>query len=398
MFGSKPETQSNPCPDRALVLSGGGARAAYQVGVLKALADILPDADDPNARPPFSIICGTSAGAINAASLAAHSGSFKQSVLDLESVWTELSIDQVYASRTRDLLKGLGKIGLSLLHEGISRDNPLALLDSRPLEQLLSRAIQYRNIQKSIKAGRLKALSVTAMGYKTGESVSFFQGSEELKEWRRYRRKGQMARISRKHLMASSAIPAIFPTIKLGDEYYGDGALRQVAPISPAIHLGADQVFVVGVSSNRNPEHWGAQRTPAKHSPSMGQIAGHMLNSAFIDGLEGDIEHLERVNALVAKLPGKQLEVEGQILKSVGSFVVSPSLALDDIAGRKIADLPRGMRFCLRATGATAKGGGATAASYLLFAQSFIQKLIKLGYQDTMWEREAVLKFFTPPQ
>jgi len=373
----------------ALILSGGGARAAYQVGVLKALAEILPETQNN----PFPIICGTSAGAINALALAAHTGTFREAVHDLERIWANLDLSHVYKHGWLDLGRGMGKMGMSLFNEGMGRDKPLSFLDNSPLRELLGKAIQFDNIDQSIREGKLEAVCVTAMGYSSGESVSFFQGGPQLTDWRRYRRVGRSARLSVEHLLASSAIPTIFPTVKIGQEYYGDGALRQLAPISPALHLGADRVFVVGVSSNRNPLHWGKTRA-AKHSPSIGQVIGHLLNSAFVDSLEGDIERLDRVNELINLVPKDALEASGLPLRPVDSLVISPSQALDKIAGRNIRYLPKSMRFFLRSTGSTAHGGGATAASYLLFAKPFCDELISLGYQDTMWEIESIKTFF----
>lgn len=376
----------------ALVLSGGGARAAYQVGVLQAIADILPD----GVENPFPIICGTSAGAINAIALAAHPGNFRQAVHHLSALWLQLSVDQVYRHGWWDIGKSVGRLGLSLFNDGIGRHRPLSLLDNGPLWELLADKIDFSNIEKNINAKTLRAVSITAMGYTSGRSVSFFQGDAELTGWRRFRREGVAAPIRLEHLLASSAIPTIFPTVRINREYFGDGALRQLAPLSPALHLGADSLFVIGVSGNRNPKHWG-KRVPIRHSPSMAQIVGHLLNSAFIDALENDIEHMERLNRLLKLISPEQLEAEGIGLRPVQSLVVSPSKAVDAIAGRKVRYLPASVRYFLRATGATAKGGGATAASYLLFANPFITELIELGYQDTMWEASAIRQFFAEP-
>ena len=339
----------------ALILSGGGARAAYQVGVLQALADILPDLHNP-----FPIICGTSAGAINAASLAAHNGNFREAVLDLAGLWQNLEIEQVFRTGWTPLLKSLTHIGASLFNQGVSSGKPLALLDNAPLRELIQKAIPFDNIEKRLAAGHLTAVCVTAMGYNTGESVSFFQGASSLRGWRRYRRVGAPATLTVDHLMASSAIPTLFPTVQINREYFGDGAMRQIAPISPALHLGANRAFVIGVSSNRNPAHWGKQAMPAKHSPSMAQIIGQMLNSAFIDALEGDLEHLERINHLLS-LVDKDVHKEAVNLRRVDTLVISPSKPLDRLAGRKVRSLPSSLRFLMRSTGATIRGGGAAA-------------------------------------
>ncbi len=373
----------------ALILSGGGARAAYQVGVLKAVADILPE----GACNPFPIICGTSAGAINAVTLAAHEGCFRDAVAELEGIWRDLDPGNVYRYGWREVLRGLTRVLGSLGNQGVGLTRPIALLDNSPLRELINRKVHFERIDRAIARGDIHAVSVTAMGYTSGQSVAFFQGRPELQGWRRHRRIGRPALLNADHLMASSAIPTLFPTTRIEYEYFGDGALRQLSPISPALHLGADRVFVVGVSGNRAPKPRGGPRT--RHSPSIAQIVGHMLNSAFVDTLEGDIEHLERINELVRLIPEELRDAEGIRLKPVDNLIIWPSEEVDKIAGRKIRYLPRSLRAFLRRTGATASGGGAMAASYLLFAQPFIDEMINLGYRDTMWEAETISSFFS---
>lgn len=374
---------------RALVLSGGGARAAYQVGVLQALANIVPD-DQPN---PFPIICGTSAGALNALALATHQGSFKESVNALANIWQNLTPGHIYLHGWSDIFKGIALLGYSLFNEGVGQYRPLSLLDNAPLWNLLGNTIRFENIDKSIESGKLLAVAVSATGYTSGQSVSFFQGHPDLAGWNRYRRAGVPTRLKLEHLLASSAIPTIFPSVRINREYFGDGALRQLAPISPALHLGAESVFVIGVSGNRKSQHQG-RRKFVRHSPSMAQIVGHLFNSAFIDAMEGDLEHMERLNELIALIPEDKRLAAGLELRAVENRVISPSRPLDNIAGRNIRYLPKSLRFFLRAIGATAKSGGATAASYLLFVNEFIGELIELGYQDTMWEAEDLKVFF----
>ncbi|QKX19088.1 patatin-like phospholipase family protein [Microbulbifer sp. YPW1] len=375
----------------ALVLSGGGARAAYQVGVLKALAELTPDSE-PH---PFKIICGTSAGAVNALVLATHTGTFKEAVARLYDLWLGLTVDQIYRSNLSSLLGNIFTISRSFFNHGVARRKPLALLDNLPLRELVTEVVPFGNIQRNIDEGRLRAVSISAMSYNQGESVSFFQGSEDLKEWRRFRRCGERTELTVEHLMASAAIPTLFPSVKIGDEYFGDGAVRQLAPISPALHLGASRVFVVGVSDNRSPVHWGKRRTVAKHSPSLAQIGGQLFNAAFIDSLEGDLEHLDRVNLLLDSVDEKLLP-ELAPLRAVESAVIEPSQSLDRIAGRKVRYLPPALRWLFRSTGATTSGGGASAASYLLFEQPYLGELMELGYQDAMWEREKLRDFLRP--
>ena len=376
----------------ALILSGGGARAAYQVGVLRAVSDILPDLHNP-----FPIICGTSAGAINAAALAAHDGEFHEAAHALANTWKSLEIDQVFKTGWGSLLGGAAKVLLSFMNQGIGKDKPLALLDNSPLRVLLAQLINFDNIQTRIDRGDLEALCITALGYSSGESVNFFQGQPELPGWRRYRRVGTPAKMTLDHLMASSAIPIVFPTVRINKEYFGDGAMRQMAPISSALHLGADRIFIIGVSGNRYRGPWGAagkKLVTPKHSPSIAQILGQMFNSAFIDALEGDIEHLERVNDLLNLSP-KERDSNTEHLRPVDTLIISPTKPLDKIAGRRVRSLPPAIRYFMRSSGATARGGGAAAASYLLFSHEYCDELMDLGYQDAMWEKEAIIKFFS---
>ena len=382
-----PPTNAKP----ALVLSGGGARAAYQVGVLKALAEILPE----GAGNPFPIICGTSAGAINAVTLAAFDGCFSDAVAELEGIWRSLEPGDVYRYGWWEVLRGARQVIGSLLNQGVGLERPIALLDNSPLRDLIRQHVHFERVDRAIARGDLDAVSVTAMGYSSGQSVAFFQGRTDLKGWRRYRRIGRPALLNVDHLMASSAIPTLFPTTKIEYEYFGDGALRQLSPISPALHLGADRVFIIGVSGNRAPK--AGQISRARHSPSIAQVVGQMLNAAFVDSLEGDIEHLEKINRLVALIPREEREAAGLPLRKVSNQVIWPSEELDKIAGRKVRDLPSSLRLFLRSTGATAAGGGSAAASYLLFSPSFINEVIALGYRDAMWEASAMRAFFTAP-
>ncbi len=376
-------------PTNGLILSGGGARAAYQVGVLNAVKELLPK----TAHNPFPVICGTSAGALNALALATHSGNFSDSIDNLNDIWQQLETTKVFHTSWMSLLAGGGRLLASLMNEGIGKKHSIALLNNAPLREFIGEHIHFPQLGESLDSGHLKAVSVTAMNYSSGESISFCQGND-VREWRRYRRTGVHAKLSLDHLMASSAIPGIFPAARLGRDYYGDGALRQVAPISPALHLGADRIFVIGVSGNRNPLHWGKPQIPTKHSPSIAQVFGHLFSSAFIDSLEGDLEHLERVNELLRLIPTETLVEKGIALRPVETLAISPSKQLDKIAGRRLKSMPRSVRYFLRSAGATTKGGGATTSSYLLFEKPYIDELVELGYQDAMWEKSRIQAFF----
>jgi NTE family protein len=374
----------------ALILSGGGARAAYQVGVLSAINEVLPT----TTRNPFPIICGTSAGAINALALAAHSGNFSEAVADLNDIWSNLSTDKVFKTAWKDLASGGARIFWSLFNEGVSKRRALALLDNEPLRNFLVEHIDFDQLEAGLKRGDLKAICATAMNYSTGESVSFFQGDKTVESWRRYRRIGVSTKLTLDHLMASAAIPALFPPVKLNNDFYGDGALRQMAPISPALHMGADRIFVIGVSNNRDPLSRAKQSPRLAYSPSVGQVFGQMFHSAFIDSLEGDLEHLERINALLKLIPEKELEAQNVRLRPVETMVISPSKALDKLAERRFRHMPKGVRMFLHSAGATRKGGGGGTSSYLLFEKPYIDELIELGYQDAMWEKDNIQAFF----
>jgi NTE family protein len=373
----------------ALVLSGGGARGAYQVGVLKAIADLHPK----DTRNPFSIISGTSAGAVNAVALAASANNFRLAVKKVEKIWGSLHVDKVYRAGPWDLLVGLGRLLGSLFNQGIGRGRPLSLLNNQPLRELLNNSIQFRNIQKRIDRGYLDAVGVSATGYTSGDSVTFFQGRDGMKKWRQGRRVGVPTRINVNHILGSSAIPAVLPAEKISREYFGDGALRQLAPISPVIRLGADRVLVIGVSGN--PTHV-PHREQETHSPSLAQMVGHIFNSAFIDSLEHDIDTLAKVNDLLGYVQNESPHNPPANMRPIDLLVIYPSMEFDQIAAKHIPDLPWAMRLALRVIGASKKGGGTSLASYLLFEKAFCKELIDCGYRDAMAQRESILEFFNP--
>ncbi|MFP5350498.1 MAG: patatin-like phospholipase family protein [Gammaproteobacteria bacterium] len=376
-------------PIVGLVMGGGGARAAYQVGVLKAIAEMLPDGC-PN---PFPVLCGTSAGAINATALAIYARRFHTGVRRLNYVWRNFEVNQVYRADGRGLVaNGLRWLG-ALLLGGLGRRNPRALLDRAPLRELLEARLPCREIQASIDAGALRALSITCSGYNSGQSVSFYQGVDTLAPWKRARRVGAAASITLDHLMASSAIPFVFAAEPINREYFGDGSMRQVAPISPALHLGAERVLIIGVRHEAPPA---SVRPPAPEYPSLAQIAGHVLNSIFLDSLEADIERLQRINKTVSLIPSEYLQEHGVTLRKVDVLVISPSEDLEKIAARYVECLPRAVRWLLRGLGAYNRSGS-NLVSYLLFEKPYCRALIALGYADAMVRRREILDFLSAP-
>jgi NTE family protein len=370
----------------ALLLPGGGARAAYQVGVLKALAKLIGD----TRHNPFPILCGTSAGALNAVAMATQADNFCAAVDWLESLWLRLSVENVYRTDWLDIANNAWRLTRSLFNTGIAVGRPVGLLDNSPLRHMLSNALDFNAIGTHLQAGHLQAVSVTAMNYTQGVSMSFFQGGPNHASWQRWRRQGIATPLRLKHLMASAAIPTIFPPEEISGNYYGDGALRQMTPISPALHLGAERILVVPPN--------GHKRTYTKpirkvQSPAFGQVIGHLLNSAFIDSLATDIELLERVNELVALVPEELRDKLSRKLNPVELYVISPSQDIDTIAELHVRGLPRSIRYFLRITGSGYNSGGVNAASYLLFTRPFVEQLIELGYGDVMSEASEIMSF-----
>ena len=372
-------------PKIGLVLGGGGARAAYQVGVLKAISELAPK-DIPN---PFPIICGTSAGAINSAALAIYGQRFHLAVQSLLRVWRNFHVNHVFRSDSLGIMRSGAHWLLMLMMGGMGKRNPVNFLDREPLRELLARYLPCAEIQKAIDRGIIEALGITASGYSSGQSVTFFQGLSSLASWRRVRRIGCKADITISHLMASSAIPFIFGPERLNREYFGDGSMRQTAPISPALHLGADKVMVIGVTNatERQPE-----RKPVTEQPSLAQIAGHILNSIFLDSLDADLERLWRINNTISLIPTKHLEEHGVTLRQVDALVISPSQDIQEYANRYAHELPRTIRFFLRGIGAFNKNGS-SLVSYLLFEKSYCRDLISLGYADAMQRKDEVIEF-----
>ncbi|TRX73694.1 patatin-like phospholipase family protein [Pseudomonas mangiferae] len=373
-------------PVTGLILSGGGARAAYQVGVLAAIADLLPNAT----YNPFPVIVGTSAGAINAVALACGALHFGEAIRRLTRVWQGFHTAQVYRSDWLGVARQSSRfIGQGLF--GLRRDEPVALLDNSPLRDLLARELDFTGIAAAVRLRQLRAVAVTAFGYESGQAMTFYQGRATIDPWFRHRRVGIPTRLEVSHLMASSAIPLIFPPQRLNREYFGDGAVRQSAPISPALHLGASRVLVVGVSGNTRHGDDGAIRLRTGRPPTLAQIGGHMLNSTFVDNLETDIEILERINQMNLAMP-EERRSRALGSKPVEVLIVSPSQPLDVIAARHRHEMPRALRLFLRGPGAT-KASGAGALSYLLFEPGYCNELIELGYQDAMAQKDALLAF-----
>lgn len=368
----------------ALVLTGGGARAAYQVGVMLGVAKLSTN----RRKNPFPILCGTSAGAINAAGIACLADNFGKAVAVLASFWRNMHAGHIYRADP----VGIGLSGahwMTMLTLGwLIRSRPRSLLDNSPLRELLSRHLDFRGIERSIANGALHALSISASGYESGDNINFFQGHADAQPWHRVQRIGIRSEIGVDHLLASSAIPFIFPATKIHREFFGDGSMRQLAPISPAIHLGAERVLIVG--AGRKNEH--QERRRVDSHPSLAQIAGHALSSIFLDSLAVDIERMQRINRTLAAIPPDVRENNEIPLRPIKALIISPSERLERIAAEHAGSLPWAMRTMLGGIGGMNRRNG-TLTSYLLFEKPYTRALIDLGYADTMARSDEVGEF-----
>lgn len=389
-------------PPAGLLLTGGGARAAYQVGVLEAIADIRLTCGENHSGNPFDIITGTSAGAINAAALACHADDFDRAIRQIVAVWKGFEAHQVYRSDVLSVMR-TGARWLSLLSLGWliakwRRLKPRSLLDNSPLEELLKTMVPLERLPQLVAQGHLQALAVTASSYSTGEHLTFFEGAAHLKPWVRSQRRALRDKITHHHLLASSAIPFIFPAVPLTiqgrDEYFGDGSMRQTAPVAPAIHLGAERILVIGAGRMMESRERRQMNTRFEY-PSLAQIAGHSLSSIFLDAMSVDIERIRRINQTMSLVPPEARK--DSALRPIDLLVIAPSERLDDIAARHIDALPAAIRSLLGGVGATSGKQSSRAevlASYLLFEAPFTRDLIKLGYADSIRMKADICRFF----
>ena len=365
-------------PSTGLILPGGGARGAYQVGVLKALTDMLP-----GSPLPFPVISGISAGAINAGVLASHAEDFPHAVARLEHFWGGLRCEQVYRTGWRhNLTTGLHWLAAMTLG-GLGVANPRSLLDNRPLAELLERELDTEKLTANIDRGRLHTLVITASGYATNRAVNFFQADPAVEEWTATRQIGRRAAIDHRHLLASAALPLVFPAQRLGQEYYGDGGLRQTSPLEPSLRLGVDRLLIIGTRDEMpDPEP-----VEAMDYPSLGEIGGYLLDVIFMDHLTNDLARLQRNNRLIDAMPSAEREATG--MRRIDTLLIRPSIDMREIARRHLHRIPASVRALLRGVGIRSDS---RMAGYLLFEAEFCRELMELGQADALAARDDILQ------
>jgi len=370
----------------ALVLPGGGARGAFQVGVLKAIAEMMPRGS-PN---PFNILSGTSAGAVNTVVLAAKARRFRVSVAELERVWANFRCDHVYRTDHATMLKSSLHWLSALVLGGFIVGTPRSLLDNAPLRSLLSRNVRFPRIRKAIEDGYLDAVAITAASYNTAQSSSFFQCAGEQPDWSRTRRAGIRTELNLDHVMASIAVPMMFEPVRIGAEFFGDGAMRQATPLSPAVRMGADRILVVGVRNETADGHPDPAAPPPY--PSFAQIAGYILDTLFLDGLYSDLERMTRVNQIIDSVAAEHRQEPFRSMRPIDTMVIVPSEDIKHIAHRHRKALPFPLRALLDGIGGRNSSEN-RLLSYLLFEKEFTRELIALGYADAMRVKNELKDF-----
>jgi NTE family protein len=381
---AEPSGQTPDYGDLAVVMSGGGARAAYQVGLLRYLARRYPDLDVP-------IITGVSAGAVNAAMLARHHGSFAQAVEELTALWLELVPESVFRVDPLSLLGQVVRGGVQLVSGG-ARGAPRmrGMVSTDPLRVFLEEALspvhgELTGIDYNLERGSLKAVAIITTSYTTGQSVVWVQG-RDIETWERPQRRSIHCRLTVDHIMASTALPIFFPAINVGDQWFGDGGMRLTAPLSPALHLGAHKILAI--STRYPPTRQEAGRRAVEGYPPPAQVLGVLYNAIFLDLIDQDVMRMERMNRLLRKLP----EGERQGMRVVELLVVRPSQDLGRLAGNYEPQLPASFRFLSRGLG-TRETRSADLLSMVMFQPDYLRRLIELGESDAEKYADRIAEF-----
>jgi len=367
-----------------LVLPGGGARGAYQIGVLKGITEILAD----RAINPFSVISGTSVGAINASVIASKADSFVDAVDLLNDIWGTFQTNRVYKTDNLTMFKSSLHWLVTLVSGGALVKNPKSLLNNSPLRTLLMENINLDHIRLNIDEGNLESFAITAAGYSSRKSITFFQSNKKNINWEKFRRQGVESKIGTDHLMASVALPLIFPAVKIDNEFFGDGAMRHATPLSPAIRLGAEKLLIITTDNNKkNPD------TDDRDHPSIGEIGGYMLDALFSSGLLSDLERLDRINQIIKHSSNGQISTASKQMKHLDYCIISPSKDINLIAEEHFNEIPYSIKLLLRGLGLRHQSRS-ELLSFLLFESSFTQELIKLGFQDAIEHKQHIKNIF----
>lgn len=371
-------------PKLALVLSGGAARGAYHAGVLRALYEISADIKRPEI---FRIITGVSAGAINVGYLGAHADDLNRATQQLCELWRNLQAEDVfstdYASVTKNALRLVRGVSLGGLSTRL-RSESVALLQTDPLRQLLERTIPFKKIKDHLANNLLDAISVSATDYSTSVGVSFVQDQQNSLSWKSANRTSASTELTVEHIMASSAIPLFFPPIEVEGRYFGDGCLRNTAPLSPAVHLGAERLLVIGVRRWREVD----LSTAPVLQPSLGRVLSVLINAVFMDAVEVDLERMKIINQTVFDLKKAGLPTK---YRPIEAFYLHPSEGLSDIALARENDLPKVIRYLIAGLGTSEEAS--EILSYLLFEPGYCGALVDLGYRDTLAKSAELTEF-----
>lgn len=377
-----------------LVLTGGGARAAYQVGAVRALAEILGPGPSP-----FDVLAGISAGAINAVALGCGAEDFRRAASRLKDTWAGLTPDRIYKTGAVKLAH-IGSRWIRALSAGglLGKQDINYLLDPAPLRTLLEKALPIGRMRRHLRAGRLHGVGLSATSYHTGAGVTFYEGSPEIEPWLRSTRIGVRARLTLEHVMASSAIPVFFPPVKIDRTFYGDGCVRMNYPMSPAIHMGAERIVAISVRYLRDPSETARDEATAREDVlPVSEIAGVLLNAVFLDSLDSDLERLVRINRTLSLIPRDRLAKVDVDLRPIPALVLRPSQDLGKLAADEYHRFPAMLRYLLKGIGATGHAGE-DLLSYLAFEPIYVQRVMDLGYQDTIARREEIADFFGEPR
>jgi NTE family protein len=373
-------------------MTGGGARAAYQAGVFRHLLEVSREADG---RIPFEILVGVSAGAINLATMATHAGDFRRACEVMTTQWQNVTTARVFRTNLSSLIFNAIRTFLDITLKGMSEHYKVkskALVDTTPLAELLRGLMTEGAIAHHLEAGILQAVAVSATDYKSGALTIFVQTRTDRTLWKRQSRAARYDVITPAHVLASCSLPILFPAVQIGSAYYGDGSIRNTAPLSPAIHLGARKILAIGV---RCEESIPVPSPPAEDTPpypSPAQIGGILLNAIFFDAMEEDREQMNRINQVIERLPelkGTDAHVDW---RPIELLYLGPSRDLGKIAAEHRTEMPRSVGYLLRGLGAEG-AGGADLLSYLLFESGYCRTLLELGYQDARARSEEIQSF-----